>query len=120
MELNSDLLEAVLVALAALLGGALGLALTALVLKYAAKWSKDIVAVVRRYQPQVIAAVDQPTDAVPLRIDALLDRVYPGDWNKYAAAALPAFYRALADALESALPGEPPQEAIPPQEVRIP
>ena len=51
MELDQELLTQVLVALAALVGGALGLALTALVLKYAAKWFKDFVAVVRDYTP---------------------------------------------------------------------
>jgi len=106
VEIDRDLLESVLVAVAALLGGGLGVALSMLILKYAAKWFKDFAAIVRRYEPQVVAAVDQPTDSIPLRIDGLLDRVYPADWNHYAAIALPAFYRALADALEAGAPAQ--------------
>lgn len=107
MELNQDLLEAVLVALAALLGGALGLALVALVLKYAATWFKDFVAVVRDYAPKVIEHVNQPSDPVNAQLDRWLDRLYPYGWDVLAAKVLPAMLRAAADAIAAAEPGVP-------------
>ena len=100
MELNSELLETVIAALAALGGGALAVVLVPLAVKHAAKQTREAMYYIRQYEPQVVEAVDEPTDALPMRIDSLLDRVYPADWNHYAAAALPSFYRALADALE--------------------
>ena len=111
MELDQELIIQVIAALAALGGGALAVVLVPLAVKHAAKYTREAAYYVRRYQPQVIEAVDEPTDAIPMRIDALLDRVYPADWNHYAAAALPAFYRALADALEAGagLPARAPQ-----------
>jgi len=66
---------------------------------------------VRRYEPQVVEAVNEPTDAIPSHIDSLLDRVRPGEWDKLAAQALPAFYRAFADALDAQF-----NEAVPLQE----
>lgn len=99
MELNQDLLEAALVALAALLGGALGLALTALVLKYAATWAKDFVAVVREYTPQVVRHVDEPRDPALAALDRLLDRLYKGNWDEWAARILPPLLYAAADAI---------------------
>lgn len=107
MELNQDLLEAVLVALAALIGGALGLALTALVLKYAAKWFKDFVAVVRDYTPRVIEQVNEPSDPVNVQLDKWLDRIYPYGWDMLAAKVLPPMLRAAADAIAAQ---EPQQE----------
>ena len=111
MELDQELITQVIAALAALGGGALAVVLVPLAVKHAAKYTREAAYYVRRYQPQAIAAVDEPTDALPMRIDDLLDRVYPADWNHYAAAALPAFYRALADALEAGvgLPARAPQ-----------
>lgn len=110
MELNSELLEAALVALAALIGGALGLAATALVLKYAAKWFKDFRAIVRDYTPRVIERVDEPRDPVLVQLDKLLDRVYPYGWNVLAAKVLPPMLRAAADAIAAQ---EVAQEAAP-------
>lgn len=107
MELNQDLLEAVLVALAALLGGALGLALVALVLKYAAAWFKDFVAVVRRYEPQVVKAVDEPSDLLIVNIDKLLDRVHKYQWDVLLAKTLPVLIGAAAEAFKAAEPGVP-------------
>lgn len=107
MELNQDLLEAVLVALAALIGGALGLALVALVLKYAAKWFKDFVAVVRDYTPRVIEQVNEPSDPALVQLDKWLDRIYPYGWDALAAKVLPAMLRAAADAIAAAEPGVP-------------
>lgn len=107
MELNQDLLEAVLVALAALIGGALGLALVALVLKYAAKWFKDFVAVVRDYTPRVIEQVNEPSDPVNVQLDKWLDRIYPYGWDMLAAKVLPPMLRAAADAIAAQ---EPQQE----------
>ena len=110
MELNSDLLEAVLVALAALLGGAVGLALTALVLKYAAKWFKDFRAIVRDYAPSVIAQVNEPSDPALVQLDKWLDRIYPYGWDMLAAKVLPPMLRAAADAIAA---------QVPPQEVNV-
>lgn len=107
MELNSELLEAVLVALAALLGGALGLALTALVLKYAARWFKDFAAIVRDYAPSVIAQVNEPSDPALVQLDKWLDRLYPYGWDALAAKVLPAMLRAAADAIAAAEPAVP-------------
>lgn len=107
MELNSELLESVLVALAALVGGALGLALSALVLKYAATWAKDFVAVVREYTPQVMRHVDEANDPALVALDKWLDRLYPYSWDVLAAKVLPAMLRAAADAIAAQ---EPPAE----------
>lgn len=107
MELDQELLTQVLVALAALLGGALGLALTALVLKYAATWFKDFAAVVRRYEPQVVEAVDEPGDMLIVNIDRLLDRVHKYEWDVLLAKTLPALISAAADAIAAAEPGVP-------------
>lgn len=107
MSLDRDLLEAVLVALAALLGSALGLALTALVLKYAAKWYKDFAAIVRDYTPRVIERVDEPGDPALVLLDKWLDRVYAYQWDVFAAKVLPPMLRAAADAIAAQ---EPPRE----------
>lgn len=107
MELNQGLLEAVLVALAALIGGAVGLALTALALKYAAKWFKDFAAIVRDYTPRVIEQVNEPSDPVNVQLDKWLDRLYPYGWDALAAKVLPPMLRAAADAIAAQ---EPQQE----------
>lgn len=107
MELNSELIEAVVVAIAALIGGAVGLALTALVLKYAAKWFKDFAAIVRDYTPRVIERVDEPGDPALVLLDKWLDRVYAYQWDVFAAKVLPPMLRAAADAIAAQ---EPPRE----------
>ena len=107
MEIDRDLLEGVLVAVAALLGGGVGVALSMLILKYAAKWFKDFQAIVRDYTPQVSARVDEPADPALIALDKWLDRVYPYDWNVLAAKVLPAMLRAAADAIAAQ---EPPAE----------
>jgi len=112
MQIDQELLEAVLVAVAALIGGGLGLALTALILKYAAKWFKDFQAIVRDYTPQVVQRVDQPTDPALVQLDKWLDRLYPYNWNTLAAKVLPAMLRAAADAITEQ-DAAPPQEAAP-------
>lgn len=107
MELNSEQLESLLV----LLAGVIAIPLTALIvagiLKYAAKWSKEIVFYVRAYQPTVVAAVNEPTD--PLIV--WLDRYVPGESAKLLSAALPALLNALADGIAAGL-----GEAVPLQE----
>lgn len=107
MEIDQGLLEDVLVAVAALLGGGLGLALTALILKYAAKWFKDFQAVVRDYTPQVSGQVDEPSDLMIVNMDRLLDRVHKYEWDVLLAKVLPALVSAAADAIAAQ---EPPAE----------
>lgn len=109
MELNSELIEAVVVAIAALIGGASGLALTALILKYAAKWFKDFRAIVVDYTPAIAEQVSNPNATINVRIDAALDRVFPYDWNRLLAQVLPALLNAFRDAIAGQEPpGEPP------------
>jgi len=107
VEIDRDLLEGVLVAVAALVSSGVGVALSMLILKYAAKWFKDFAAIVRRYEPQVSARVDEPADPALIALDKWLDRVYPYDWNVLAAKVLPAMLRAAADAIAAQ---EPPAE----------
>jgi len=111
MELDQELLTQALVALAALVGGAVGLALTALVLKYAAKWFKDFAAIVRDYTPRVIEQVNEPTDPVNVQLDKWLDRIYPYGWDMLAAKVLPPMLRAAADAIaaQEPVPARAPQ-----------
>lgn len=107
MEIDRDLLEGVLVAVAALLGGGLGLALTALILKYATKWFKDFQAIVRDYTPQVVEQVNEPSDLLIVNMDRLLDRVHKYEWDALLAKALPAMINAAMDAIAAQ---EPPAE----------
>lgn len=73
------------------------------------KSAKDAWVILRAYQPMLLAGVDQPSDPIPHRLDGLLDRVLPADWDRYSAVMLPAVLRAAADALDGALgiPDEP-------------
>lgn len=121
MELSSEQLESLLV----LLAGVIAIPLTALIVaglvKYAAKWTKDIAYYVRAYQPAVVSAVDQPGDPVNVQIDKLLDRIVKANWDVFAAKVLPAFLNALADGLASGLAESVPLPErapdVPPQEV---
>jgi len=111
MELDQELLTKVVVGVMAVLAPLAALVVGLFLTKYAAKWARDVAFYVRRYEPQIVAAVNEPTDAIPSHIDSLLDRVRPGEWDKLAAQALPAFYRAFADALDAQF-----NEAVPLQE----
>lgn len=111
MELNQSALEALAAALGLILGLPLGLAIYALLLKYAAKWSKEFLAVVRDYTPRLIEQVDEPGDPAIVQMDAWLDRLRPYDWDRLIARVLPAMLRAAADAIAAQEQEAPASEA---------
>ena len=75
----------------------------------AVKSIKDAWVIGRAYKPMIIGGVDQASDPLPRKLDGLLDRVLPADWDRYSSVLLPVVLRGLADALDDALkiPKEP-------------
>lgn len=93
-EIVQYVLGTVIVAVAASAGGALAL----FALKHAAKQARDLWYYLRRYVPDAVAAVDEPTDPVIVmlaRYVPVLARVAP----LYA----PVFIRAFAKAVDEVL-----------------
>lgn len=103
--LNSEIVQYVLgtviVAVAASAGGALAL----FALKHAAKQARDLWYYLRRYVPDAVAAVDEPTDPVIValaRYVPVLARVAP----VYAPVFIRAFAKAVDEVLDAPLEPE--------------
>ena len=76
---------------------------------YLVKRGIDVVFYIVKYRPQIIAAVDQPTDPINVFIDKVLDYFKPGDYGKVSSVVLLGATRAFLKYLEEKLdiPQEP-------------
>ena len=69
----------------------------------------DVGFYILKYRPQIIAAVDQPTDPINTFVDKLLDYFKPGDYGKVSSVVLLGATKAFLQYLEEKLdiPQEP-------------
>lgn len=88
-----------------------GVVVAFFVAKFGAKQVKDFWWYVRKYVPDLIKQVDEPTDPANVRIDQFLDQFAPGLYDEYGAALLPVVLRSLADGIDAVL-GTPPQSHV--------
>ena len=105
--LNSEIVQyvigVVIVAVATSLGGAIAL----FALKHAAKQARDVWYYVRRYVPDAIKQVDEPTDPAIKQV---------AKWSpalaKLAVTYAPSFLRALAKAIDEVVDATPPEREV--------
>ena len=90
------------------LGGGLSLGVVAFVSKYAAKWGKQAAYYARKWEPALVAAVDEASDPFIVQ----LDKLFPGA-GKVAVKVAPAVLRTLADELEKLLAEVAPAPVMP-------
>ncbi len=97
--------------LAALIAGLLLLGLALLSTRFTVRQWRDLRACWRDYRPTFVAATDQPTDAVHVIADRLLDKVLRADWATFTVPLAAYLVRGLDLALREA--AAPCAEATP-------
>lgn len=83
------------------LGIILALGIATVVAQFSAHKLKDTWYYLREYEPALIAQFDEPFDTPVVRLDRLLDRIVPADWDKLIATLAPPVLRAMADTLDA-------------------